>query len=212
MTKNKAADILSELEILLPYASCELDYQSEFQLLIAVVLSAQTTDKRVNIVTKKLFQKYGTAEELAQANFDDIFSLVKSLGLAKTKAQNIIALSKMLISNFSNEIPKTIAELTLLAGVGRKTASVMLVEAFKIPAMPVDTHVERIAKRLGFANENDDIKKVENNLKKVIATNRWIKAHHLFIHFGRYYCLAKKPLCGNCNFKDFCRYYKKKTN
>lgn len=209
MKKAQVNSILDKLEMLIPDAACELNYDTLFQLLISVVLSAQTTDKRVNIVTIDLFKKYPDIDSLANANYFEVLQCIKSVGLAKTKANNIIKLAQDLQFKFNYQIPANIDELMLLPGVGRKTASVMLVEGFKIPAMPVDTHVERVAKRLKFAQVGDSVLKVENKLKKAIEKERWLKSHHLFIHFGRYHCLAKKPHCEYCSFTKICRFYKK---
>ncbi len=210
MNKSEAAYVLEEIDKLFPNAGCELDYRTHFELLIAIVLSAQTTDKRVNIVTKDLFKKYGSASLLAKADFVDVKNLISSIGLANNKAKNIIALSNDIIDKFDGEVPNTFDELISLPGVGRKTANVMLVEAFKIPAIPVDTHVERVSKRLGFAPNNADVLIVEEKLSKYIDKDKWIKAHHLFIHFGRYFCKASAPSCSVCPLYDKCKYKKKK--
>lgn len=200
MEKSKTISILDTLLTMFPNAKCELEYNNLYELLIAVVLSAQTTDVRVNIVTKDLFKKYTDFYELANANFEDVENIIKSLGLSKNKAKNIILLSQNICDNFKGKVPSTLEELTTLPGVGRKTSNVILSEGFNIPALAVDTHVSRVANRLGLSNSND-VLIIEEDLKRQIDEQMWHKAHHLFIHFGRYFCKAKSPNCENCPFK-----------
>ena len=202
------SEIISELEHLFPDAHCELNYRSPFELTIAVVLSAQTTDIAVNKVTAKLFEKYDTAAKLADANLDDVETIIKKIGLYHNKALNIIALSKQLIDDFDGVVPNTMEELVTLKGVGRKTANVILGECYNIPALAVDTHVERVAKRLGLVKSDAKVEEVERTLKKKIPIEYWIKCHHLLIFFGRYLCQARKPLCGDCPFVSICRFKK----
>ena len=201
MEKSKVNEILDYIEELFPDAHCELNYRNVFELIVAVSLSAQTTDKRVNEVTKVLFDKYSTAEELANANFEEVKEIIKPLGLAQNKARNIIALSKKLIEDFNGEVPSNMKDLVSLPGVGRKTANVILSEGFGIPAIAVDTHVSRVANRLGLSSETD-VNKIEEDLMNLIDKERWHKAHHLLLFFGRYHCKAKNPLCDNCKFKN----------
>lgn len=190
-------------------AKCELNYDSLFHLLLAVTLSAQTTDAAVNKITPILFDKYKTPKELGDANIEDVENIIHSIGLYKNKAKNIIETAKILHSKYNDEMPKTMEELTSLPGVGRKTASVMFVEGFKIPALPVDTHIHRISQRLGIIKKDEDVLKAEKNLRKLIPEEKLIKAHHQLIFFGRYQCMAKNPLCEGCVLKESCNYKSK---
>ena len=203
MEKLKTDYILNQLELMFPNAGCELNYSNVYELLIAVVLSAQTTDVRVNLVTKELFSKYKNVNELANANYDECLEIIKSLGLSKTKTTNIINLANELIRRFNGIVPSNFDDLVSLPGVGRKTANVVLSEGFHIPAIAVDTHVSRVANRLGLS-ESSDVLKIEYDLREKIEENRWHKAHHLFIFFGRYFCKAKNPNCEECPFKNHC--------
>lgn len=205
MKKISSDEILDQLEIMFPEAHCELIHESTFQLLIAVILSAQTTDASVNKVTPALFEKYPTANELARADLKDVENIIRNIGLYRNKAKNIIACAKELVENYDGEVPSNMKQLTSLSGVGRKTANVVLSVAFDIPAIAVDTHVERISKRLGFAKQQDSVLQVEVKLKRKLNRQRWNRAHHLFIFFGRYFCTAKNPKCSECPFIENCR-------
>ena len=208
MLKNRQEleEILLEIEKLFPNASCELVYHNLYELLIAVMLSAQTTDKSVNLVTPNLFMKYPTALSLSNAEYDDVKSIIARLGLSSNKAKNIIATSKMLVEKYNCEVPSTLEELITLPGVGRKTANVVLSEGYKIPRIAVDTHVERVSKRLGIVSDSASVLDVEQTLMKLIDEPLWHKSHHLLLFFGRYFCLAKKPNCENCFYKNKCSY------
>jgi endonuclease-3 len=201
INKDEIASYLNELY---PEAHCELNYDSIFHLLIAVMLSAQTTDASVNKVTPKLFDAYPTPIDLMNANLNDVENLIRSIGLYKNKAKNIIATSKELVEKFNSNVPSTMEELTSLPGVGRKTANVVLVEGFKIPAFPVDTHVERVSKRLGIAKQKDSVDEVERKIKKIYKKEQYGLLHHQFIFFGRYFCKAIKPNCQECRFLNRC--------
>lgn len=205
MTLNKEKLIKEYFDEILPNAGCELNYTTDYSFLIAVMLSAQTTDKKVNKVTEILFRKYKTLEELSNANYDDVYNIVLPLGLAKKKAQNVINISKILLTKYNGHVPINKFELTSLPGVGNKTANVVHVELFKIPEFPVDTHVLRVSKRLGLVNEDDNVKEVEEKLKKIFLEKDYIKLHHQFIHFGRYYCKAINPKCQDCKLKEICQ-------
>ena len=207
--KKEVVDLLfSYLDEILPNASCELIYKKDYELAIAVILSAQTTDNSVNKVTPILFDKYKSIHNLANANVFDVENIIKSIGLYKNKASNIVAFAKELEERFDSILPSDKKDLTSLSGVGNKTAGVIRCEVFKIPDLPVDTHILRITKRLNLASKDDDADKTEAKLKKLIEEKRWIKTHHQLIHFGRYYCKAKNPLCNNCKVKDYCNYFK----
>jgi len=204
MNKNKALEIINILKNIIENPVCELDYNNIFELLIATILSAQTKDKRVNEVTKILFSKYPNPKSLMEAPINDVEKIIEPLGLYKMKSKNIINVSKYLFDNFNSIVPDNLDDLMKLPGVGRKTASVVLVEGFKIPAVPVDTHVLRVAKRLGFTKSNDPII-VEKDIKKFLPKEEWILSHHLFIHFGRYHCKSKNPECKNCKLNHYCK-------
>lgn len=201
INKDEIASYLNEL---FPDAHCELNYDSIFHLLIAVMLSAQTTDLSVNKVTPKLFEMYPNPIDLMNADLEEVENLIRVIGLYKNKAKNIIATSKELVERFNSIVPSTMEELISLPGVGRKTASVVLVEGFKIPAFPVDTHVERVSKRLGIAKQNDSVIEVERKIKKIYKDDQYGLLHHQFIFFGRYFCKAVKPNCQECRFLNRC--------
>ena len=188
-----------------PDAKCELTYNNIFQLVIAVALSAQTTDKRVNQCTPLLWEKYKDIKDLADANIEDVKQIIKPIGMTNTKAKNIIEIAKKVHYEFNDVIPSDIEKLSTLPGVGIKTINVVLAEGFKIPAFPVDTHVNRVAKRLKLAYINDDVSDVERKLKKKIPKEQWIQMHHSMIFFGRYFCKAIAPRCEECNLKGKCR-------
>ena len=186
--------VIEELDILscvYPSPKSELNYKDNFGLLIAVILSAQATDISVNKVTPALFQAYPTPEALAKANQEDVIDLLKTIGLYRNKSKFVIETSKKLVEEFGGEVPKTQKELMILPGVGRKTANVVLAEAFNIPAIAVDTHVSRVAKRLGWAAEDDSVLQVEEKLMKKIPKERWGEAHHQILLFGRYHSTAR---------------------
>lgn len=186
-------------------AKCELNYNTLFQLLIAVSLSAQTTDKRVNETTPTLFAKYKEIKDLAYANIEDVKQIIKPIGMTNTKAKNIIGIAKDIHELYNDEVPSDVDKLLSLPGVGIKTVNVVLAEGFKIPAFPVDTHVNRVAKRLKLAYISDDVSDVERKLKKKIPKEMWIQMHHSMIFFGRYFCKAVSPSCDQCKLKGQCR-------
>lgn len=200
-----ANEILDEIEKIYPDAHCELEHESNFQLLVAVILSAQTTDASVNRVTPLLFSKYPDAASLSEASLEDVESCLKTLGLFHNKAKNIVSMAKDLQSRYDGIVPSSYEDLQSLAGVGRKTANVVRSVAFDIPSLAVDTHVDRVSKRLGLAKPQDSVRQVEEKLKRKIDRDRWNKAHHDLIFFGRYFCTAKKPNCPECPFTQICR-------
>ncbi len=202
MTTDEILDILEEM---FPNAECELIHRNAFELLVAVVLSAQTTDVSVNKVTPALFEAFPTPQAMAEADIHDIEEKIKRIGLYRNKARSIQNLSKSLMENFGGIVPSSMKDLTSLAGVGRKTANVVRSVCFDIPSIAVDTHVERISKRLGLAKPQDSVEVVEQKLKRKIKRERWNRAHHLFIFFGRYHCMARNPQCEQCPFQDFCK-------
>lgn len=192
------------LDSLFPQARCELFYKRDYELAIAVMLSAQTTDKKVNSVTKKLFDKYDSLDKLATVKFEEIYPIIEPLGLAKTKTNNVIGIAQMLIKDFDSVLPSNKDELMKLPGIGNKSAGVIRAEIFHIPDLPVDTHILRISKRLNLAKEKDLPIDVEHKLKKLFPEQDWIKLHHQLIHFGRYHCTARNPNCENCQISMFC--------
>jgi len=209
MTKPEI--ILEILNDMYPDAHVELTHNNHFELLVAVVLSAQTTDISVNKVTPRLFKSFPTPHALAQATHNEVESLLKSIGLYKMKAKNIILLAKQLVEKHQGKVPESRKALEDLPGVGRKTANVVLSNAFGVPALAVDTHVFRVAKRLKLAKENDDVMKVEKKLMRKFPRSSWTRLHHQLIFFGRYRCTAKKPQCQKCPFFNMCG-YEDKTN
>ena len=192
-----------------PVAETELHYKNPFQLLVAVMLSAQCTDKRVNIITKKLFKKFPDAFSIAQSKPEEIYSYIKTCSYPNNKAKHLYEMSKMLIDKFDNVIPDNIQDLQKLPGVGRKTANVIVSVIYKKPAMAVDTHVFRVAARIGLSKNAKNPLDTEKQLVKNIPENILGIAHHWLILHGRYVCTAKKPDCNNCGINEFCDYYLK---
>ena len=207
--KTNITPLLSYLDELFPNAKCELFYTKDYELVIAVMLSAQTTDKSVNAVTSILFNKYQSLDALNEAPLEDIENIIKQIGLYKNKAKNLKGIVKDLIERFIYQVPSNKDLLMTLPGVGNKTAGVIRAEIFKIPDLPVDTHILRIAKRLKLAKKDDEPIDVEHKLKKLIPEERWIKSHHQLIHFGRYFCTARSPMCEKCKISDMCMNNKK---
>ncbi len=203
--------ILNYIESLYPNAHCELEYTKDYELLIAIVLSAQTTDKRVNKVTKILFSKYKTLESLANASLEDIETIIREIGTFKKKSVFIKNIANSLLKDCDGKVPNNNKYLETLSGVGRKTINVFLSEFYQVPSIAVDTHVERVAKRLKLAKPTATVIEVEKSLMKKIPKDLWIKAHHQFIFFGRYHCKAVTPNCKECKLHHLCRYYQTKT-
>jgi len=200
-------DVMAEMY---PDAHCELNHSNPFELVIAVALSAQCTDVLVNKVTKNLFQKYKTPEDYLSVSLEELENDIRSIGLYRNKAKNIQKLSKMLIDDYNREVPRDRDELTNLPGVGRKTANVVVSVAFGVPALAVDTHVERVSKRLGICRWKDSVLEVEKTLMKKIPREEWSDTHHRLIFFGRYHCKAQSPQCEICPLLDLCREGKKR--
>jgi len=196
--------IMKKLDELYPDAHCELNHRNDFELLIAVVLSAQTTDERVNSVTPFLFEKYPDAFKLANAEQGDVEKIIKPIGLYRNKTINIIKLSRILMDKYKGIVPSGRNDLQSLPGVGRKTANVILSNCFNVPAFAVDTHVSRVSRRLGIADMEDDVDIIEEKLMNYFPKNKWGKLHHQFIFFGRYKCRAAKPDCAECPLKKIC--------
>jgi endonuclease-3 len=191
-----------------PNAETELEYSNPFELLVAVVLSAQCTDKRVNIVTKKLFHNFPTPESLARADFDTLFPYIRSVSYPNNKTKHLLGLAKMLVEKYHSEVPATVEELQNLPGVGRKTANVIASVIYNQPAMAVDTHVFRVSKRLGLVESRAKTPlEVEKTLVKNIPENFVAVAHHWLILHGRYVCVARNPKCDLCQLISFCKYF-----
>ncbi|CAD2077667.1 Endonuclease III [Jeotgalicoccus meleagridis] len=204
-SKKKTMEMISIIDEMFPDAEAELNYTNPFELTIAVLLSAQTTDVGVNRVTKDLFQRFKTPEDYLSVDVTEIESYIKTIGLYRNKAKNIQKLCRDLIDKFDGKIPENYDDLVSLAGVGRKTANVVLSVAFGEPRIAVDTHVERISKRLDIARYKDSPLEVEETLMGKIPKERWSKTHHQLIFFGRYHCLARNPKCHECPLLDQCR-------
>ena len=202
-------DIVEYFDKLFPNPQCELNYNCDYELLIAIVLSAQSTDKRVNSVTPIIFSKYPTLIDLKDADLADLENIIYPVGSYHKKSIYVKEIAKILVDKYNGVVPKNREELTLFPGVGRKTVNVFLSEFYKEPAFAVDTHVERIAKRLGLAKKNDNVVVVENKLMKKFPRESWGKIHLQMVLFGRYYCKAMKPICKTCLLIDICKEKKK---
>ncbi len=201
---------LDQIGEMFPDAHCELNHSNPFELVISVSLSAQCTDALVNKVTKELFNKYKTPEDYLKVSLEELQNDIRSIGLYRNKAKNIQSLCRMLLEEYGGELPMDRDELTKLPGVGRKTANVVVSVAFNIPAIAVDTHVERVSKRLGICRWKDSVLEVEKTLMKKIPKNEWSVSHHRLIFFGRYHCKAQNPQCPSCPLLDLCREGKKR--
>lgn len=204
-SKQTAARIYQEIAKLYPDARCELHHTNPLELLVAIMLSAQTTDVSVNKITPTLNQKYKTINEYALVTQEELENDLRHLGLYKNKAKNIRKMAIKVLNEFAGEIPTNQQELETLPGVGRKTANVFLAECCHVPRIAVDTHVSRVSTRLGFASEKDTPEKIEKKLMKLFPEDVWIDLHHKLIFFGRYFCKAKKPNCINCPIISDCQ-------
>lgn len=205
-TFQETGKILSLLKEMYPDARCALNYETPFQLLVATMLSAQSTDKTVNRVTEKLFRAYPAVQDFLQLQQSELEEKIKEIGLYRNKAKNILSMCRELVTRFAGEVPSTMEELLSLPGVGRKTANVVLSNAFNIPAIAVDTHVFRVSNRIGLASA-DNVLDTEKQLLESIPRELWSSAHHWLIWHGRQICDAKKPKCGLCVLNPYCRYY-----
>lgn len=210
LNKQQIRFCLDEMGRMFPEAHCELVHSNPFELVIAVSLSAQCTDALVNRVTKQLFIKYKKPEDYLAVPLEELQMDIRSIGLFRNKAKNIQKLCKMLLDEFGGEVPKNREDLEKLPGVGRKTANVVLSVAFGIPAIAVDTHVERVSKRLAFCRWKDSVLEVEKTLMRKVPAEEWSVTHHRMIFFGRYHCKAQKPQCVTCPLNEICREGKKR--
>lgn len=206
MAKNRerARVALAEMARLFPEAQCELVHTTAFQLAIAVLLSAQATDVSVNKITPELFERYPSAYVMAQATTQDLESCIKTIGLFRNKAKSMSLLAKKLVEKYNGEVPASFDELVTLPGIGRKSANVILSVWFHVPAFAVDTHVERVSKRLQFCAQDDTVLEVERKMCRLIPMEQWSEAHHYMIFFGRYMCKAVKPECERCPLQEEC--------
>lgn len=199
--------VISYFEKEMPVAVTELDYSNEFELLVAVILSAQCTDKRVNQITPKLFEIYPTPELMAASTSEDLFTLIRSCSYPNNKSIHLVEMAKGLVERFGGIVPSTMEELTTLAGVGRKTANVILSVVFDKPAMAVDTHVFRVSARIGLTQNAKNPLEAEKQLVANFPSSLLSKAHHWLILHGRYVCMARSPKCGECGLKGVCKFY-----
>lgn len=202
-------EILDLIYKMFPNPHCELEYFDDFSFLCAVVLSAQTTDKAVNLVTKPLFLKYPTVFDIASSSEDELIPILRPIGLMKNKSHYLIKISKAIVEGYGGNVPHDFNELIKLPGVGRKTANVFLAEIDKRPAIAVDTHVNRVSYRLGLSSSIDNVLKTEHELEAGFDEKDWIKVHYGLLFMGRYKCLSKNPKCSDCNLKCICRYEKR---
>ena len=202
---------IAYFEKTMPVAGSELRYESPYQLVVAVILSAQCTDKRVNMTTPAFFERFPDAKSLSEATQYEVYQLIKSISYPNNKAKNLIGMAKALMAEFNGVVPSDIDELQKLPGVGRKTANVVVAVAFDKPAMPVDTHVFRVSARIGLTKNSKTPLETEKQLVAHIPQNVLSKAHHWLILHGRYVCLARKPKCAECGIKEICDFYQKNT-
>ena len=211
MTKKERFEkVIEYFKINMPVAETELDYNDPYELIVAVILSAQCTDKRVNIITKDFFRQYPDVESLSRAEVVDIFEMIKSCSYPNNKAKHLSGMSKMLLSDFNGKVPSDIDELQKLPGVGRKTANVIASVVFNKPTMAVDTHVFRVAARIGLSTNAKTPLETEKQLVKYFPEEIIPLAHHWLILHGRYVCLARKPKCSECGLTEFCKFFQKK--
>ena len=209
MTRKQIFEqVISRFQETMPVAETELKYRSPYELLVAVILSAQCTDKRVNMITPLFFERYPIVELLAKASQEEVFELIQSCSYPNNKTKHLIGMAQTLIGKYGGEVPESIDELMQLPGVGRKTANVIVSVAFHKPALAVDTHVFRVANRIGLTKNAKNPIETEKQLTKYIPENLWAIAHHWLILHGRYTCTARSPKCTECKFTKWCNYYK----
>lgn len=205
--KNRFESVIQYFENAMPVAETELVFQSPYQLLVAVILSAQCTDKRVNIITPPFFEVFPDAESLSVAPVESVFQLIKSCSYPNNKAKNLVGMAQMLVNEFDSVVPSDIEDLQKMPGVGRKTANVIASVVFNLPAMAVDTHVFRVSNRIGLTTNSKTPLATERQLVKYIPDSKLAIAHHWLILHGRYVCIARKPKCNECGLQEFCRFY-----
>ena len=201
----KSNTLFSYLDELYPNAHCELNYKKDYEFLIAVMLSAQTTDKSVNQATAVLFSKYKTLEDLCNADVSDVAFIIRHLGMYQVKAQNVVKIANILAKQHNGKVPNDQEALLSMPGVGNKTKNCVLAELYNEPLLAIDTHMQRVGKRLGIADEEDSVEKIEQKYMSFIPKDRVVKANHQIIWFGRYFCKALSPNCANCKIRQFCK-------
>ncbi|WP_251575546.1 endonuclease III [Limosilactobacillus agrestimuris] len=206
LTNKEIVDAIHQMRAMYPEAGTTLKADTTFHFLLATILSAQSTDKSVNMITPALFTRFPTPKSLAKAEPEDAEPYIQSLGLYHNKAKYLVNAARGIVTNFNGQVPHTIKELTSLPGVGRKVANVVLAECFHIPAFPVDTHVSRVARRLGMVKPNATVLQIEKRLKEAVPKDEWLDAHHAMIFFGRYQCTARNPKCNKCPLLPICKY------
>lgn len=207
--KDNILEIINRVDELYVNPKCELNFSNNYELLVAVILSAQCTDKRVNQVTSELFKEFNAPEKMVMLSQDELENKIRSCGFFHNKAKHILDMSKDLIQKFGGKVPGEKEKLLSLAGVGEKTANVVLAVGFNVPAIAVDTHVFRVSNRLGLANAKD-VTKTQKQLEKALPKDKWIKFHYALVLHGRYVCKAQRPNCDGCELKDYCKFYKNK--
>lgn len=205
--KNNILEIINRVDELYKNPKCELNFSNNYELLVAVILSAQCTDKRVNQVTSELFKEFNTPEKMIMLSQDELENKIRSCGFFHNKAKHILDMSEDLIQKYNGKVPGDKGKLLSLAGVGEKTANVVLAVGFNVPAIAVDTHVFRVSNRLGLANAKD-VTKTQKQLERVLPKDKWIKFHYALVLHGRYVCKAQRPNCDGCGLKDYCRFCK----
>lgn len=208
LTDSEIVSAIHEMRKMFPEAGTTLKADTTFHFLLATILSAQSTDKSVNLITPALFKRFPTPQSLASVEPVEVEPYIKSLGLYRNKAKYLVNASRGIVDRFSGQVPQTMKELTSLSGVGRKVANVVLAECFGIPAFPVDTHVSRVARRLGMVEPKATVLQIEKRLKKAVPREDWLDAHHAMIFFGRYQCTARNPKCAHCPLLAICKYGK----
>lgn len=208
--KKNILDIIDRVDSIYENPKCELMFSSNYELLVAVILSAQCTDKRVNQVTRVLFENYNTPQKMITLSQGELEDFIRPCGFFHNKASHILACSKDLVEKYGGEVPSDKVKLKALAGVGEKTANVVLSMAFKIPAIAVDTHVFRVSNRLGLAS-SDTVEKTQKDLENNLPMDKWIKFHYALVLHGRYVCKSQRPMCSDCKLSDLCKFYKSKN-
>ncbi len=211
-TQQKYDAFVAYFEEHMPIAESELQYKNPYQLLVAVILSAQCTDKRVNMTTPALFGRFPTVNDMAASSVEEIYAYIKSISYPNNKAKNLLGMAQTVVRDFGGIVPDNLEDLQKLPGVGRKTANVMMAVAFRQPAMPVDTHVFRVSNRIGLTKNSKSVMETEKTLVAHFPQEVLSKAHHWLILHGRYVCLARKPKCEECGITEICDYYQKKLN
>lgn len=211
LTKEEISIVLSTLQKSYPTPKCGLDYSTPFELLLSLILAAQCTDIRVNMIRPLLTDKYPTPKDISKLSYQDVFNIIKSCSFPNNKAKHIVEAAKKIMNDYGGEVPNTMKDLTSIPGIGRKSANIILAEAFGIvEGIAVDTHVTRLSKKIGFTNSTD-VTVIEKDLMKKIPRELWSKINHTLVEHGKTLCIARRPKCNDCNIRDYCRYYLNRT-